>query len=218
MQAYINLNGEEKLHREFEPELVSCVVYSVLKAGTHLVGKLLLIFGMSQQQTIRERFKGFPRKNVWFSAGHRFFNQGNAAELSTSGMKGIYIERNREDTIESIAESNDPKAWAHIGIVAHDVLGRKERVRLATSHVDMVVPLIEGWAAHPHVYTTSFERLVGNKGGGDDTAQREEIKNIYNHLNDVFISYCQEHIYGDTRTFRKGQIGEGKRNGINEKS
>jgi len=61
----------------------------------------------------------------------------------------------------------------------------------------------------------SFERLVGSRGGGSDEEQLEEVRRVADFLS---ISYDEqqlketaENLYGNTFTFRKGQIQRWKR-------
>lgn len=70
---------------------------------------------------------------------------------------------------------------------------------------------ITKWISHPMAYVTSFERLVGPKGGGSLEAQREEISNIGAHLG-LLLSQRQvddiaDNLFGGTMTFKEGKIG-----------
>jgi len=61
---------------------------------------------------------------------------------------------------------------------------------------------------HPKVCKTSFERLIGRKGGGSDSIQLQEVRKVIKHIN---ASYNPESIvqklYDPTqRTFYLGQI------------
>jgi len=66
------------------------------------------------------------------------------------------------------------------------------------------------WKEYPFVYATSFELLVGPKGGGNREAQVQEIQNIADHL-EKQVSYksaCDiaDQLFGGTNTFKRGQI------------
>lgn len=70
------------------------------------------------------------------------------------------------------------------------------------------------WIDNPKVYATTFEKLVGPKGGGDAALQLQEVENIVAHLE---LEVSQEKIkevinkmFGHSLTFRKGQIGSWK--------
>lgn len=62
---------------------------------------------------------------------------------------------------------------------------------------------------NPNVYVTSFEKLVGPSGGGSEELQIQEITNLAKFLNiPLSKARAQEiakNLFGDTKTFRKGQ-------------
>ena len=70
---------------------------------------------------------------------------------------------------------------------------------------------ILNWRAHPSVYITFFEKLVGPQGGGSIAAQCEEINNIASHLGieltEVHRNAIIENLFGGTVTFREGKLG-----------
>jgi hypothetical protein len=72
------------------------------------------------------------------------------------------------------------------------------------------------WLDCPNVYCTSFEKLVGSKGGGSDIVQYQEISNICNYLgienSPGKISYLCNNLFGNEKswTFHKGLIGRWK--------
>lgn len=67
---------------------------------------------------------------------------------------------------------------------------------------------------YPNILVTSFEKLVGPKGGGDPEMQIKEIKRIAQFLNvDITESRVKticEKLFGGTGTFRAGRIGDWK--------
>jgi hypothetical protein len=60
------------------------------------------------------------------------------------------------------------------------------------------------------ILITSFEKLVGSRGGGNDLDQQEEIRKIADFLSvsyeELDIQEIADHLYGETFTFRVGQI------------
>lgn len=70
---------------------------------------------------------------------------------------------------------------------------------------------IKPWMEESYNYTTSFERLIGSRGGGSDEAQLQELRNINHHLGIHYrpkdLSYVATNLFGGTVTFRKGSIG-----------
>lgn len=70
------------------------------------------------------------------------------------------------------------------------------------------------WKWQSITYTTYFERLIGPKGGGTIDLQYKELRCIANHLNITYndndIYQIADHLFGGTKTFRKGIIGNWK--------
>ncbi len=63
-------------------------------------------------------------------------------------------------------------------------------------------------------YLTSFEKLVGSKGGGDSVQQQAEIQKIATflgiHIHKKTIKLIADSLYGDSYTYRQGRIGRWK--------
>ena len=70
------------------------------------------------------------------------------------------------------------------------------------------------WLNKPGVVVSRFEELIGEKGGGSSTAQLETINRIANAIHVKITKQIWEKIgeelFGDSKTFRKGIIGEWK--------
>lgn len=70
------------------------------------------------------------------------------------------------------------------------------------------------WQENETVLICRYEDLVGPRGGGNREKQEKAIKQIANHLNiplsEERLSTILETSFGDTFTFRKGQIGDWK--------
>ena len=77
------------------------------------------------------------------------------------------------------------------------------------SHAKQVM----GWMGKATVIR--FENLVGEKGGGSRKLQEEEIYRIANalsiQLDEEHLNKVREEMWGETWTFRKGQIGDWKK-------
>jgi hypothetical protein len=56
-----------------------------------------------------------------------------------------------------------------------------------------------------------FEDLVGPKGGGSAEAQRRTVEQVARHVglepDERLMRTVEENIFGESKTFRKGQIG-----------
>lgn len=88
------------------------------------------------------------------------------------------------------------------------------------SHTGQLYSFFLPWSKSSLCYTTRFELLVGDKGGGSTENQLQEIKNIAQFL-DITISpqevkEISENLFGGTNTFRVGQIGLWKKHFIQE--
>jgi len=70
------------------------------------------------------------------------------------------------------------------------------------------------WKKNPSVFICRFEDLVGPQGGGDRKIQEASIAALAKHieysLSDEKITYIADHLFGGTRTFRSGLIGQWK--------
>jgi hypothetical protein len=61
------------------------------------------------------------------------------------------------------------------------------------------------WRRLPHVYFTTFETLVGPRGGGDEDAQHRAVSNILKFIgSDVPPSAIINDLWGKSHTFRVG--------------
>lgn len=71
------------------------------------------------------------------------------------------------------------------------------------------------WLKVKNVKMVRFEDLVGSKGGGSDDVQRHVIDGIARHIGITLspekIKYVQENLFGESGTFRDGQIGSWKK-------
>lgn len=69
-----------------------------------------------------------------------------------------------------------------------------------------------GWKKHPDVCFLRFEDLVGPAGGGKHEVQREQIERVAAflglELDADALDEVQRQLYGGTKTFRKGTIGQ----------
>ncbi len=65
------------------------------------------------------------------------------------------------------------------------------------------------WTKEPNFLVVRFENLIGEEGGGTKEAQIKEIRKIVAHLgvtvSEERIQYVVDNLYGQTRTFKKGQ-------------
>ncbi len=75
--------------------------------------------------------------------------------------------------------------------------------------------LFTPWMKAKNFYTVRFERLVGEKGGGSRKEQIEEIMTIAQRMNVTLspakITEICNNLFGDSGTFRQGQIDSWKK-------
>jgi hypothetical protein len=71
------------------------------------------------------------------------------------------------------------------------------------------------WMKDPSVFVCRFEHLIGPKGGGNPLQQKETIDALGRYLGYILSSediiYIQDHLFGETDTFREGKIGSWKK-------
>jgi hypothetical protein len=75
--------------------------------------------------------------------------------------------------------------------------------------------LMMQWSALDFVYTTTFEKIIGSRGGGDRAVQIEEIKKIAQFcgylLDEDEVELIADALWGERSTFREGKIGAWKK-------
>lgn len=206
------------------------VVVTPPKCGTHLLTKMLTL--LTEKEPLN--FFGTPDnlrhlKRLLYQAGtrgnylhlHATPEQFIIGELKKRNMKVVFILRDPRDQLVSMYH------WilsGHHPYTPLDQLPAQEDqiMELITGEhfdfaaVDSSIVCRKDWMNQPSgfVYTARFEKLIGEKGGGSQVEQLEEIDNIIHHLG-VDISEEKRleiamNMFGDTWTFRKGQIGDWK--------
>jgi len=67
------------------------------------------------------------------------------------------------------------------------------------------------WVYSPYACSIKFEDLVGSQGGGSDERQTQTIIKIIKYLglqiSDALVDHVKNNLFGNTGTFRKGQVG-----------
>jgi hypothetical protein len=70
------------------------------------------------------------------------------------------------------------------------------------------------WMKNPSVFVCRFEDLVGFRGGGNKNLQMRTIKKLAEHLGYCLswerIKEISDTVFGNSATFRRGQIGDWK--------
>ena len=169
-------------------------------------------------QLKEKRFAPHVAPGRW-GASHMLFTPAGAAVFAELGMKVILIVRDPRDWVYSVARkiaenpeplgrTKDTTLTQHIeesitGFPASGTVGRlsaHERYRRMAD-----------WQTEPFVLTIRFEDLVGARGGGSDARASECLEQIADHIAVPLTAQMKQHVldnlFGDTKTFRKGQIG-----------
>ncbi|MDP1836169.1 MAG: sulfotransferase domain-containing protein [Chlamydiales bacterium] len=211
------------------------VVVSPQKTGTHLITKALSILLNKKvihwwsddlpDQKLRDMLMTCKDGNVFLHT-HAYPLPHILKLLEEVDAKVIFLMRDPRDQIVSLMYWVKEKNWP----------GGPDPLIRATQHYsqdELLYELITGenfgvsytktligcrlpWMDQPFVYTTYFEKLVGEKGGGDFDSQCQELKVIMSFLGqeqpDHIINECAENLFGgdDSWTFRQGLIGSWK--------
>lgn len=170
-----------------------------------------------------------------FGSFHLRFDQTYAALFAELNIRVIFITRDPRDQLVSrvnyikkggypdfkfsrlpfhallssfIGEMHQP----FIGIESFNHRANKNAHKLC--NIQQLYQEFLPWQQQSCCYTTTFEKLIGARGGGSDELQLQEIKNIAHHIN-VAITDDQAReigakLFGNTHTFVKGQIGTWK--------
>lgn len=215
------------------------LVISIPKAGTNLMGKLCISFGFSYHNFIAktvthindDEIKKLPLMH--YTCLHIVASPEHFAALTESKYSNIFIYRDPRDQIVSAAyfmkASEDTWScgeWPLDKLISHLIVDCSLWCSLKDQspwHSELLknvgtikdfYDLYIGWMNFSGIYVTTFEKLVGAKGGGDDMVQYQEIRNISDHCglslahNDILS--IQQNLFGGTGTFRNGMIGEWK--------
>jgi hypothetical protein len=164
-----------------------------------------------------------------YALGHFPHADGMARLMREHALKTVLVLRDPRDVAASHARyaRNTPQQAMHrhyqglseeqqlmTSIVGHEP-EREGEPRLLS--IEQRCRAVLGWRQAPQNYTTTFEQLVGARGGGSAEAQLREVKNILAHIGARHAQPAQlaSRLFGGTRTFAKGLIG-GWREHFNE--
>jgi len=202
----------------------SCIVLSVPRSGTHLVMCLLRLLGMKEFLAETDKYGvknifNLPKKNHFCFGTHIPFDYSYLEIMKKKGIKGINISRDIRDVVTSFA--------FYIRDFSYEDGHKKIKNKSPQEQISYIIkgdksidfPPIANriksnreWNQHEIIYHATFEKLIGENGGGSEKEQFEEIKNICRHL-DIKIKNSQ--IGGMTKElWRNPDYGENIRKGI----
>lgn len=236
----VGLNAQEqKIEVDSGSQYPGIIAASIPKCGTHLLTKLLGKFGFKEQGVRMSSTVSMDYQNLQGLSGKNYFSTHLRAPLDEADMhralqhKVIFISRDPRDQVVSFAyfmkrycdlwiDGNLPinelisKLIVDFSIYyTHHASAINDPVLKDIGSVKNFYDLYKGWRNCLGVYATTFEKLVGAKGGGSDSEQYQEIANIAGYLDlnldRLEIEMIQADLFGGTNTFRLGQIGGWKK-------
>lgn len=213
-----------------KPDLKKLFVATIPKSGTHLVGKLITEISGRTWVTCKtlhaldqKEIDELSEKNVYMSHAPCLLH--NYDLVNKNKLKTIVLVRDPRDLLISLAfwVKKHPQSFLDCNNLEID-----ELITYLIRHYNIVrpeIPKITGlkevyssflaWSSYPDHLITKFENLVGAQGGGDDSLQKREITRIAQFLNKPLsedeITSIRNSLFGGTKTFREGKIGEWKK-------
>jgi hypothetical protein len=172
------------------------------------------------REEIRGLLSGFARGTC--ATGHVPFSPEMAALLGELEIRMVSLIRDPRDVAVSHAKYVQTLPGTAI-FDYYQTLSDAERLMVSITGVrkepggpflrdirDRLEAILP-WRSQPFNYTTSFERLVGPRGGGSRERQVQEIRAIARHLglrpSDADIARIADRAFGGAATFRTGVIG-----------
>ena len=160
-------------------------------------------------------------------SNHLFFNEAFVPFLNNDRTAIFFIYRDPRDQLVSIAlymmrhpeapwyiDTKDPSFSFDDFILSLMQSGELYKNHPPCNGVGDLYQRYAPWISAPYVCSIRFEDLIGKNGGGDANKQRDVVKKIVEHLEIDISEERTERVinklFGDTVTFRKGQIGDWK--------
>ncbi len=207
-----------------------CYAVSIPKCGTGLLTKLITSMQYKFPKFEGKQQNSFPEiKDGEYIVAHANFSDRFCTLAADSNFRVVGILRDPRDAVVSMyyyfgkgyatqlgipfEEKNTLitaiiKNWYAAGDRA--VQSRKSLHGSMTAYYKAFLD----WQKCPNAYLTTYEKLVGPKGGGDAAVQRKEIRNIANFLElpltEEEMTNIISKLYGGSGTFRNGKIGSWK--------
>ncbi len=203
------------------------VLVTVPKCGSHLIVHMLNeMLEKDDQRHLNSDFEGFLKeffiaegKGTYVST-HQLCIPKAVDLIRKNGYKVIFVIRDPRDQLVSLMYFNQNGYWPQLPI--NDFTVEDRITELITGerfgfqcYEESFIPRL-GWIdLGPDItYVTTFEKLVGRRGGGSDELQMQELMNIASHIGvSLNVKKCKiiaKKAFGKDYTFRKGQIGSWK--------
>jgi len=197
----------------------SCAVLSVARSGTHMIMKLLNMFGLKEFNCYdgRHNFSKLPKEGFYAFGGHLLPEEPYLNQLKDK--KKIFITRDPRDIIIAthFHELRSPNSQGVSYI--HNKSIDERIIDLIQGNNEFKIPSINNryrakllWRKQEGVYSTKFEKFA------EKESRKQEIKNIAKHLEIKLtkekLKYCVDNLLGSNELypgfFRKGYIGDWK--------
>lgn len=195
-------------------------ITSIPKCGTHLLIKTINLITKNESEIqyldsmldFKKDFLDIYKQ--FFFAGHLLYNNENTNILKKFNFKTLFIYRDPRDEALSFVYwiYKNPNFWPQLQKMTFNEL----LSYVITTETPFWYKSALSWKNEKTVYTTTFEKLIGPKGGGELKIQINEIKNIAGYIEMQITNEEAEHIsnrlFGKKLiTFREGQIGSWKK-------
>lgn len=206
------------------------VALSIPKSGSFLLYKCIQLITDKKPMHVFHT-DTFDKWSEGFVTNHELPTQKALDYYQSNSVKGVFIYRDPRDQIVSTAyffkeKLKHPKAadmniselffdcmrddcrwWRYVVFVGVDL---PSDLSIASLYNAMLP-----WRDYDFIYSTTFEKLIGPKGGGNKKDQIKEIIAIAAHIGSPISQQRAEKIadqlFGRFETFRSGQIGAWKK-------
>ena len=215
----IQAQGQLASHKAIEPVFI----ITLPKSGTNMLQKLLhLIYGIEPNSRCNSPYDhwniqdfSLPIHSHPYSYFDRFIKENNKKILLVRDIRDVFVSLYFHfESVNGVPSSNPN----------YPQLSKDEKIKflIVTDEpyfgMKFYTDQVLKWSRHPETLVITlvikFEDLVGLYGRGSIEAQTQTIQTICNYLNiqrsEYQILYISYRLFGNTSTFRKGQIGDWK--------
>lgn len=203
------------------------------KSGNHILWKIAEGYNKKQYVNLASPFGkivfcGNKEDDCWFWRTHLSWSEKASTWMNEHGMKQILILRDLKDAVSSMyravmqGDGFHPQYQPYIDLPKDEFLKiimegiPGEEFRDDCSTVRWFDNRWLRWNQEPNCLVTSFEKLIGSNGGGNDKTQLDELKIIFEFMglekNEPWFEHKASLLYDETAHtfFEDGKIGSYK--------